>query len=56
MKFRPKNEGISKFYAEVVLDGDQNLSNNRTPSIELPVIDKENADGARWLQARRTRA
>ena len=43
VKFRPKNEGISKFYAEVVLDGDQNLSNNRTPSIELPVIDKENA-------------
>ena len=43
VKFRPKTEGISKFYAEVVLDGDQNLSNNRTPSIELPVIDKENA-------------
>lgn len=41
--FKPLAEGKFNFYAEVVLDGDEDLTNNVTPEISLNVLEEGSA-------------
>lgn len=43
VKFTPTMDGLFSFYAEVVLEGDENASNNLTPEIPLKVLEETTA-------------